>query len=710
MNDHPEKKYESLEDIFSDVSESLRPPRRMTVSEAAEKYRYLYNPGSYVGRWKNDITPYLIEFMDVLTDLSKTGAIFVAGAQTGKTDCFVNWLLYTVTCDPADMMIVEKSNTEARDFSKRRIDRLHDHSKKMKKYLSPKKKGDNVYDKKYLSGMLVTLGWPSKNKLSGKPISRLWLSDYDRMPLDVDGEGSAYNLAAKRATTFGYNGMTVAESSPSRPVENVHHIPSSRHEAPPSAGILSLYNKGDRRRWYWICVKCKISFEPSFKIMQWPDLVDINEAAELSYICCPGCQARYYDHDTKLPGKSMMNREHACWIKDGMFMSKDGKIEGKPFKSDIASFWLKGPASAFMPFKTIVANYLYALREYELTGCEESIKTTVNVDQAEAYIPIGNINVRSPENIKSTARDYGIRMVPHGVRFLVASIDLQKNRFVVQVHGIGTDKHGKPDFWIVDRFNIRKSRRLDEDGERFWVNPGAYVEDWRQLTDEVILKTYELLDGSGRHMSIKLTVSDSAGLQGFTANAYHFVRWLRQAEASPDKNYVWKPGLASRFQLLRGSSRKNPPRVQLTFPDSGRKDRWADARGEIPVVEINTNSIKDSIDKMLDRTEPGGRINFPEWLEINFYKELTVEVKDVKKGWQNPKGYRNESWDLLVYAMAACLMPQINLENINWQEPPGWAKPWHENDLVFNPEKSDSPLQPRINENMDLTTLGEFLA
>ena len=30
-------------------------------------------------------------------------------------------------------------------------------------------------------------------------------------------------------------------------------IPESLHEAPPTRGILSLYNGGDRRRWYWRC-------------------------------------------------------------------------------------------------------------------------------------------------------------------------------------------------------------------------------------------------------------------------------------------------------------------------------------------------------------------------------------------------------------------------------------------------------------------------
>jgi phage terminase large subunit GpA-like protein len=68
--------------------------------------------------------------------------------------------------------------------------------------------------------MLFTLSWPTISELSGKPIPRLWLSDYDRMPQNVDGEGAPFDLARKRAQTFKRYGMTVAESSPGFAVDN----------------------------------------------------------------------------------------------------------------------------------------------------------------------------------------------------------------------------------------------------------------------------------------------------------------------------------------------------------------------------------------------------------------------------------------------------------------------------------------------------------
>lgn len=704
--------YETIEDMIVQTAEGVRPPERLTVSESSGRYRKLNNPGAYVGPWENSTTPYLVEPMDELTSPKFTGMIFAGPAQTGKTDMFLNWVSHTVLCDPADMMLINTSQSTARDFSIRRIDRLHRHTEVVGQKLIPRRDADNTFDKQYIGGMLLTLSWPTINELSGRPIPRLWLTDYDRMDQDIDGEGAPFDLARKRATTFRNYGMCAAESSPGFVIENPKWMPSSRHEAPPTKGILALYNRGDRRRWYWRCVECKNPFEPDFNLLKYPDSEDIMEAAEMVTLRCPHCDIDYH-HDPMdgLPGKHELNL-HGRWVKDGMIWRPDGTVEGRPIRSTIASFWMKGVAAAFSDWKTLVFNYLSASAEYESTGSEEALKSTVNTDQGNPYTPKSLANSRLPEEIKNRAKPLGVREVPPGVRFLIATGDVQKNRFVVQVHGVGIGK----DVWIIDRFEIKKSKRLDEDGEHLWVNPGAYQEDWKLLVEEVMLKTYPLSDGSGRRMPIKLTVCDSGGREGVTTNAYDFVRWLRRGDdpevaVEEQGSYLWEPDLANRFLLLKGASAKTAPRVMVSYPDSQRKDRHAGARGEIPVLMMNTDLLKDHLDKMLDRTEPGGsRINFPDWLDDNFYTELTVEVKDPNKGWINPRHYRNESWDLLVYYLAASLTRIIGLEHLDWKEPPGWAEEWDHNDLVFNPATKEKPFAAEERRKTNLSSLAENLA
>ena len=200
-----------------------------------------------------------------------------------------------------------------------------------------------------------------------------------------------------------------------------------------------------------------------------------------------------------------------------------------------------------------------------------------------------------------------------------------------------------------------------------------------------------------------------------TNQAYNFVRWLRKGDDDVDVSeehgeYEWERLWAGRFMLLKGASTLTAPRINITYPDSQRKDRHAGARGEIPVLFINTNEMKNAINNQLDRTEPGGMINFPDWLDDNFHIELTVEVKDPAKGWINPKRFRNESWDLLAYCEAALLTPTIRFDHIDWEEPPGWAAEWDMNDLVFDPEIEDKPFQTEAKTSRKLSELASNLA
>lgn len=698
-----------LEDLVALAADGVRPPERLTVAEAALKYRWVNNPGAYVGPWLHETAPYMTEVMEILTSLDHQAAVFVGPAQCGKTEIILNWLTHSVMCDPADTMVIQTTQTAARDFMRRRVDRLHRHTKVVGAKVLKRRDADSVMLKTYTNGMMLSMSWPTISELSGRPIPRLWLTDYDRMPMNIDGEGSPFDLAKKRATTFRRHGMTVAESSPGFVINNHQWMPKSQHEAPPTEGILSLYNRGDRRRWYWRCPHCANPFEPEFNLLTWPDTHDVMAAGEQAMMACPHCSALIpHDRDKEngIPGKYDLNIA-GRWVPDGMIWTPDGELQGQGYRSEIASFWLKGVCAAFADWKALVVNYLKAEEEFQRTGSQEALKTTVNTDQGMPYRVRGTETERLPEALKARARDLGNKTVPDGVRFIGATVDVQKNRFEVQVMGTGPGK----DMWVIDRFAIRKSRRLDDDGERFPINPGAHPEDWDVLVDEVLLKTYPLDDGSKRHMQIKMVACDSGGRAGVTTNAYQFWRRLRDSDGTPDADgRVIPPQLHLRFQLLKGSSQKSAPRIQISYPDSERKDRHAGARGDVPVMFINGDLLKDQLNQMLDRTVPGGgMVCFPNWLPDEFYSEMCAEVRG-DKGWDNPRKLRNEAWDLLVYFLAICLHQQIRIERIDWTDPPGWADEWDDNDLVFMPEGGEYRFAPKSKDAYDLAKLAEALA
>lgn len=695
-----EVSYGSLEEMIANVAEMVQPRELLSTSEAAAKYRKLNNPGSYTGPWDNDKAPYLVEFMDTLDSLEFRGNILVAPARTGKTDALLNWIAKTAKCDPTDMMVVQMTQAAARDWSSRDLKRLFRHSKEIGDLLLPGRQNDNVGDKTFRSGMQLLIKWPSITELSGKTIPRLWLPDLDRMPDDIDGEGPPFDLAMKRAESFKRFGMCVAESSPGREIEDAKWQPNPKfpHEAPPvKGGILSLYNRGDRRRRYWRCMQCAKPFEPDFSLLDYPKSDDHMEAAEQVTLVCPHCG---FPHEPSMKKELDLNGK---WIKEGQHWMPDGSVKGTARRTDIASFWLKGPVALFQDWKSLVFNYLQAMETFETTQDEGPLRKTVNTDQGLPYTPFSIKSDRLPEALKQRAQDFGTAeapTVPEGVRFLIATVDVQAGSnaaFVVQVQGFGEDGDGA----IIDTFKIRKSARIDADGERCLIDPAAYKEDWQLLVPQVMEKTYLLADGSGRRMSIKMTGCDSGGAEGVTANAYDFYRWLRQKH---------EQSFSSRFFLLKGEPSKNAPRFRIGLPDSQQKDPFAIARGDVPVIFLNSLLLKDQIAAMLSRdTEGGGKISFAKWIPDWIYTQLTSEVR-TPKGWENPRRRRNEAWDLLYYAVGICLHPAIARERIDWDNPPGWAQVWDRNDLVFREQNGVRMNEKPAKAEVSLADLGREMA
>lgn len=655
----------------------------------------LNNPGSYVGKWQNSQTPYMVEPMDELTNPSLNAVVFVGPAQSGKTDALcLNWITYSVMCDPMDTSIYSPTMAASRDFSMRRVDRLHRHSAEVGKLLLGDRDSDNKFDKTYRNGMILTLPWPSSTELAGKPIPRLGFTDYDRMDDDIDGEGSAFDLGTKRTTTFGSFAMTLAESSPSRPIADPQWIAKTPHEAPPTTGILALYNRGDRRRFYWPCPHCSQYFEGEFSMLEYDDMGDDLSTAETVRMICPKCGERIHMDDRY----DML--QWGMWLKDGLAFDKHGRRYGTPYRSSIASFWLKGVAASFVTWKKLVETYLIAKRNYDNTGDEEPLKKFHNTDLAEIYIPKSMESERIPEHLKARAERFCAddeRVVPVGVRLLVACVDVQKNMFVVQIHGIAP---GHPfDIAIVDRFDIRKSNRTDPDGDVVWVKPGSYEEDWDLIEEQVMSRSYPLQDDPSRRMGVKLTLCDMGGhaTKG-GKDAYHNPR---KGETTTEKAYAFYRKLRSenkhgRFHLVKGDHGPNQPRVRVTFPDAQRKDKTNAARGDVPVLMVNSNLVKDMLSTRLDCIEPAkGMFRFPDWLEDWWYREMCSEVRS-PKGWVNPAHTRNEAWDLAYYCIAGCISKLLLLEQIDWNNPPGWAADWDRNDLIHKADEGKRFAEDRI--------------
>ncbi|EJB0946228.1 phage terminase large subunit family protein [Escherichia fergusonii] len=634
----------------------LRAPRRMRVADAVAQYmRVPMGAGNSVP-WDPLVAPYVIEPMNCLASREYDAVIFVGPARTGKTIGLIDgWVIYNVICDPADMLIIQMTEEKAREHSKKRLARTFRVSPEVVSRLSPNKNDNNVYDRTFLAGNYLKIGWPSVNIMSSSDYKCVALTDYDRFPEDIDGEGDAFSLASKRTTTFMSSGMTLVESSPGRDVKDVKWRRTSPHEAPPTTGILSLYNRGDRRRWYWPCPHCGEYFQPCGDVVAgFRDIADPVLASEAAYIQCPSCSGRI------MPEQKRELNGRGVWLRDGESINADGSRYGDPRRSRIASFWMEGPAAAYQTLSQLVYKLLTAEQEYETTGSEETLKTVINTDWGLPYLPRASMEQRKSELLEQRTEPVPSRSVPDGVNFLVATVDVQAGRhrrFVVQVTGYGS----RGERWIIDRYNITQSLRGDSDGESQRIDPASYPEDWDVLLTDVFHKSWPLASDPSQQMRLMAMAVDSGGEDGVTDNAYKFWRRCR------------RDGLGKRIYLFKGDSIRRAKLITRTFPDNtGRTGRRAQAAGDVPLWLLQTDVLKDRVNNALWRDSPGpGYVHFPDWLGSWFYDELTYEERSSDGKWSKPGRGANEAFDLMVYAEALVILH--GYEKIRWPDAPEWA-------------------------------------
>ncbi|MDP2262670.1 MAG: phage terminase large subunit family protein [Hydrogenophaga sp.] len=690
----PDEHYaNALSDICASY-EALRPPRRLSVSQGAAANLFIKQPGGYVGQWSADETPYMSEPMDMLASRRHEAVCFVGPARTGKTmGLLEGWGAHVIVNDPGDLLIVQMTQDKAREYSKTRIDRMLRHSPHLAALKSTSAQDDNTHDKMFRHGMWLRVGWPTVSQLSSSDYRYVGLTDYDRMPADIDGEGSAFALGLKRTTTFLSRGMCMVESSPGYDVTDPNWQPVTSHEAPPADGVLSIYNRGDRRRWYWKCRDCHEWFEaaPGIGLFGLPPrkhLVDIVREADLNTLAdqyakviCPHCGSiieKRHKHELNRAGR---------WLQDGLSLTSDDEVVGQAMVSSIASYWLGGVAAAYQPWKSLVLRYLQGLREYALAGSELTLRTTTNTDQGMPYTPVHMLESAEASANPATRGDATMERhtVPAETRYLTAQVDVQGGsgaRFEVQIHAHGPNYEQ----WMVNRFAVKDSRRPGVGTEWAPIDPASYPEDWDRLVDEVLLTTYKT-PIEGVELRVLMTAIDSGGeagkdaegnKAGVTANAYAFYRRLR---ARGD-------GLHERVMLTKGRAGREVPMYRKTLVGG----RTPAEKGDVPLHTFNTDLMKDAVDSCLKRTVPGpGYIHFPVpkgpknpdgWLPMSFFDELKAEVRDKTGKWHKIRK-RNEALDLFV--MARVISLRLGVDKIkDWSRAPKWAAPLEQNDQTIS--------------------------
>ncbi len=663
-------RYGSAAEVRRSVCEGFRPAERISVSEGINRTLVTKD-----GPYSPELSPYMAQPADRLDSRKYRAVVFIGPGRCSKTATLIDgWAVRNIRYAPGDMLIVQSSQDLARYYSKQRFDKIIKASPKVRERLSTRRQDDNTYDKVFRN-MVLAFGWPSGAQLSGRDFRYVAITEYDLAADDIDEEGSLFTLGSMRTQSYMSAGMTVVETSIRRVYTDAQWRPKRElpHEAPPAGGATLLYNMGTRNWLYWQCRECREFYplNPDVHVMFGLDPIE-HLANKLTAdtledwvrhhacIACPHCGAVAQEDQRRALNKG------ARWVPDGCRITPDGEIIGEQRETDIDSYQLSCVAAGYAHWPKLLRDYGVAILEYQRTGLETGIKETVNLHQGRAYLPFALQGKRKAgHELQKRAEEQRQGYVPRGVRFLTASVDVQAGKragFVVKVLGWGPHR----EHWTIDRFHLRHSEREGEDGQPLLLDPAGYVEDWQRLVEKAIQRRYPLEDGSGRTMPVRVTLCDSGGEDGVTSRAYEF--WRQMA----------REGMGHKFRLVKGANSSNAPRVEERRPDArGNKQSNSGATGDVPVLFINTDQIKDTIAADLKREEPGpGFWHFASWMPTSAFEELTAETRTAK-GWVNASKRHNEELDLCVYGEAAWIALQA--DKINWTNPPPWARDWDEN-------------------------------
>lgn len=661
--------FANIEAAIREALPTLKPLARVKVSETATR-RMIKSGGHWVP-YRHDVSPYMIEPMDVTTSRRFDSVAFVGPARSSKSEGLVfSPLAHAILAQPRVVAVFSPTKGAAQEWSEGALDEFIRNSPEIRAMQARGKGADNTFTKKFKGGLRLTVDWPVGDKLAQRSIALVIGTDYDKFKADIGsnsdgmGEGSAFGLMRKRTEDAGSRGMTIVESSPRYPILDETWSPDTAHEAPPCEGIVAIYNAGSRGRLYWRCPECGHEFEPKFERLGWPKDGSPAERGSAAYMLCPsgnGCaiEARQ---------KSDLNLS-ARWLHEddgGELVPLDELTRNVA----TASYWLPGPAAALAPWSRIVSRFIEAEHEYQKTGGEGTMKSVTNVELGLPYLPRArSVSAGlSIEVLKAIQTDHPWQTAPAATAFLIAAIDVQNGKFVCQVEAYLPHLERV----LIDRFDIVNPPATAPRPEGRAISPDKYGEDWDAILP-LMAKTYPV-EGASHGLKVLAIVCDLRGQPGVTPRARDFYRKCRLLHRN-------------RFYLVQGQGGDTRPRAVLRHPERSHGDKASKAR-DVPNIFAATDRLKDEVAASLLRDEAGERkLNLSRFVPHEVFEESCAERR-TDKGWRMRPGVtRNEALDLFAYSLSLVIV--LEAEAINWQNPPSWAAPGPGNLMAVQHQTED---------------------
>ncbi len=484
----------------------FRRREKLTVSQWAEKYR-IVEKGPMPGRWRNDVTPYLVEPMDCWNLPWIRKIILQFAPQTGKTQVVFNCLCFAADQDPGSFMYVMPDEKVAKRIMRKRILPMLRRTPRIAGILCRRLGDQTSMTVNFTNGMDLMMSWAtSAAELSSESIRYLAEDEVDKYPDFSGKEADPISLAEIRTNAYPHTKKIIITSTPTVEGSPIHN---------------AMEREADEiRRYHVPCPVCGEFQIMDFDRIRWPaDIRDprIIRRRKLAVYECVFCGMSWDDHRRDLAVRA------GQWRAD--------RVVERP---RAVGFHLPSWYSPFISLSDVAAAFL--------RGQEDRGKLMVFVTQHKAEAWKESIRPKDEGLLLETHRTaIPPLVVPAEAIALTAGIDSQKNGFWFVVRA-----------WAEDLTS--------------WLVQYGFLPTFRDVEDLVFHARYRTQQGE-ETMGIWRAGIDTAGGEtegGLWTRTEEVYQWLRKIP--PGRVFGMKGASRRQHRRIQLSTIDRMPRSNRPIP------------------------------------------------------------------------------------------------------------------------------------------------
>mgnify|MGYP000272948052 CR=1 FL=1 len=576
-----------------------RPRSLQTVSQWADKQRWLIAGTNAPGKWRTDLTPYLRDIQDDLSEHSPVRTVvFIKSSGVGGTEAMFNWLGYCMHhLGNRDMLVVVPS-LELRDRSfNPRLSKMIGENPPLADLVSraSRSSANRADILEYgANARIIKAGANSADSLRSDHLPYVICDEVDAYKWDVGGEGDPMTLIENRQRTFS-RAKTFLVSTPTNADES---------------RIDQAYQRSDRRRYHVPCPHCGDFHHLKFSNLKYrtevaesptPGAAEAKVVVDAWYVC-ESCGAEI------LEGEKPTLLARGRWIAE---RPRVKLVRGYHISS------LYSPLGWWSWAQCVEASI-------QAQKSDEAMRVFQNTILGLTYADTGE--APDWELLYHRREQYPIGTVPDEAVFLTAGVDVQKDRIEMEVVGWGRNLES----WSID-YQIIPG---DTAGDEVW-----------ELLSRAIRNEYPR--GNGLSVPIRMTAIDT----GYrTQEVYRWVKGQSALRVMAVKGREQQATIISQPSTVevsvRGKRIRGGVKVWPVGVSVAKSELYGWLRRKLP-----TN---------LEEGLPFGWCHFPQHGE-EYFRQLTAEalVSRIVRGYQKfqweKTRERNEALDCRIYNRAACM-------------------------------------------------------